>query len=237
MIAALAPVLAAALFAAEPSSLQSSDALFLKRREGDSLARSTARVEEALKAQPDDYEALWRLGRNKIAAGDAQQGKDKKLQAYAEAAQPLRKAVDKKPDQAPAHYWLAVQLARENEIRRTLGLAKQMKSELEKALKADPKNADAHQLLGELLHQLPRMFGGDKKRAIAECEEALKLTPNETSRYPALAEAYMADKKDDQAAATLKKVFEVKEPADPASAPEDLANARRLLDQLETKNK
>lgn len=230
--AALLPLLAALCRAADPAALQASDELYRRRREGDSLARSTARVEEVLKAEPGAYEALWRLGRNRIAAGDALASKDKKLEAFAEAAQALRKAEAARPGDAAGHYWRAVELGRENEIRRTLGLAKQMKSELETALKADPKHADAHQLLGELLHQLPGLFGGDKKRAVAECEEALRLTPDETSRYPALAEAYLAVKRRDDAEAVLKRVFGVKQPADPSSAPDDLAEARRLLEKI-----
>lgn len=234
MTPAFLPLLAAVSFcrAADPAALKTVDSLYLKRHEGENLEKSTERLETLLKAEPKSYELLWRAGRNRVAAGARKEGKGPKLEALARASQALQQAIKVNEAGKEAHYWLAAELGQENGIRRTLGLAKQMKKELETALEIDGKYADAHQLYCELLHQLPGMFGGDKKKAIDECEQALKLTPDETSRYPALAEAYLADKRKDEAVATLKKVFEVKTPADPGSAPGDLETARELLRKL-----
>lgn len=218
--------------AADPAALKAADGLYLNRQEEGNLKRSTEQLESLLKAEPKSYEVLWRVGRNRVAAGARKDGKDAKLEALAEASQALREALKVNDAGKEAHYWLAAELGQENGIRRTLGLAKQMKKELETALKLDGRYADAHQLYCELLHQLPRMFGGDKKKAVDECEQALKLTPDETSRYTALGEAYLAAGRKDDAAATLKKVFAVKTPADPGSAPADLKAAREMLQKL-----
>jgi tetratricopeptide (TPR) repeat protein len=234
MTPALLPLLAAASLcrAADPAALKAADALYLERHEDASLKKSTDKLEALLKAEPESYDLLWRAGRNKVAAGARKDSKGAKLQAFAEAAQALREAIKVNDSGKEGHYWLAAELGQENAIRRTLGLAKQMKRELETALKIDPRYADAHQLYCELLRQLPGMFGGDKKKAVDECEQALRLTPDETSRYPALAEAYLAVKRQDDAVAALKKVFAVKTPADPGSAPGDLQAARELLRKL-----
>lgn len=241
MLIVLAPLLTAAALcraaqppapAARPPELQEADRLYLRRLEDRNLERSTELLRARVKAQPDDEEALWRLGRNETALGKRKAAKGPKLQAYAEAARDLRRAVELEPGDARARYWLADELAQENSIRRTLGLARAMKAELEKAIELDPKEADARQLLCELLHQLPRLVGGDKQRAVSECEEALRLTPDETSRYPALAQAYLAVDRKADAVAALKRVFSVSSPADPGSAPGDLAQARKLLKDL-----
>lgn len=230
----LAPLLLAAGFAraAQPAVPPSADELYRKRDNPANLAQSVEQLRLELKTAPDDAGLLWRLGRALVAQAGAVKEKGPKLERLAQAAQVLREAAAKHPSDAQSHYWLAREMADENEIRRTLGLAKSMKSELETAISQDPRHADARQLLCEELHQLPGFFGGDKKRAVRECEEALRLTPNETSRYPALAEAYLAVKRKDDAVAALKRVFLIKRPDDPVSAPRDLEDARALLKKL-----
>ena len=233
MTALILPLLAAGLArAADPAALQADDERYRHRDNPATLAQSVDELRGRLKTEPDSPELLWRLGRGLVAQANAVPGKGPKLERLAEASKTLRDAVAKFPRDAQAHYWLASEMGAENEIRRTLGLARSMKSELETTLTLDSSHAAAHQLLCEELHQLPGIFGGDKKRAVRECEEALRLTPNETSRYTALAEAYLAVKKSDEAVAVLRRVFGVARPDDPASAPGDLKDARALLDRL-----
>ena len=207
------------------------DRLYLHRQEGKNLELSVEKLDDLIKAKAD-APALWRLGRGLVAVASAKQGKAEKVAAFKRAEAPLRQAVKLAPGDAQAHYWLARQMAGLNAELRTLGLAKAMKKELEAALRADPAHAASHRTYGELLRQLPGVFGGDKKKAVKEIEEALRLSPNDTAAYPALAEAYLDVKEKDKAVAALKKVFAVKDPADPASCERDLEDARAQLKKL-----
>lgn len=208
------------------------DRLYLHRHEGKNLELSIQKLEDLIKAKADEP-ALWRLGRSLVAVASAKDSKEAKLSAFKAAEAPLKAALKRAPGEAQAHYWLARQMAGLNAELRTLGLAKSMKKELEAALRADPVHAEAHRTYGELLHQLPGVFGGDKKKAVKEIEQALRLAPNDTAAYFALAEALLDVKEEDKAVAALKKVFDVKNPADPASFEGDLKDVRALLKKLD----
>ena len=208
------------------------DRLYLHRHEGKNLELSQRKLDDLLKDNADDQAVLWRLGRGLVSAASAMDSKEEKVAAFKAAEAPLKAALKLAPGDAQAHYWLARQMAGLNAELRTLGLAKSMKKELEAALRADPDHAAAHRTYGELLHQLPGFFGGDKKRAVKEIESALRLAPDDTAAYPALAEAYLEVKETEKAVAALKGIFAVKEPADPASYEGDLKDARALLRKL-----
>ncbi|MEK7858030.1 MAG: hypothetical protein AAB320_02710 [Elusimicrobiota bacterium] len=208
------------------------DRLYLHRHEGKNLELSQQKLDDLLKDKADDQAVLWRLGRGLVAVAAAEDSKEEKVAAFKAAEAPLKAALKLAPGDAQAHYWLARQMAGLNAELRTLGLARSMKKELEAALRADPGHAAAHRTYGELLHQLPGFFGGDQKKAVREIESALRLAPDDTAAYPALAEAYLAVQETEKAVAALKGIFAVKEPADPASYEGDLKDARALLRKL-----
>lgn len=218
--------------AAAPASLAEIDNLYFHRHEGQNLGSSIKELRGLLKAQPQDSQALWRLGRSLVAAASAKAAKEEKISAFKEAEVPLKEAVKASPGSAKAHYWLARQMGGLNAQLRTLSLARSMKKELEAALALDPGDGAAHQTYGELLHQLPGLFGGDKKKAVRELEEAVRLTPDDTAHYQALAEAFLDLDEKAKAVAALQKVFEVKTPEDPAAWKSDLEDARDLLQKL-----
>lgn len=220
-------LLCAAAQAADPALLKDVDTLYLHREQPGNLEASNKQLKDA-----KDPALLWRLGRGLIASAGRLAKKEEKLAVLKEAETALKDAVAAAPQDALAHYWLAREMGSANELLRTLGLARSMKKELETALKLDPNLAAAYQTYGELLHQLPGLFGGDKKKAVKELEEALRLTPNDTGRYQALAEGYLDVGRKEDAIAVLKKVAEVKEPADPGAWDADLKDARELLKKL-----
>lgn len=207
------------------------DGLYLHRNEPAQLDLALRQLEAALKAEPQDEAALWRYGRALVAQGEAAPSGDKnaKLALFKQAETALNQAVALSPRDAQAHYWLARELAGSNEILRKLGLARQMRKELETAISLDPGLAAAHRLYGELLRELPGLFGGDKQKSVRELEEALRLAPNDTANYPSLAESYLAVGRKKDAIDTLNAVFRVANPDDPAAAAQDLQDARGLL--------
>ena len=214
------------------SLLAGIDQAYLNRHLGNNLENSNSALLRLREAQPRNPALLWRLGRGLHAKGRARLDPREKLQAFKEGETALAASITARPGDAEAHYWLARIAAAQNEILRTLHLTKVMRAELETALRLNANHGGAHHLLGELLRQLPGSFGGDKRKAVAELEEAVRLEPDDSSHYPALAEAYLAVADKPRAVTTARKAFAITTPADPGGFESDLKDARDLLRRL-----
>ncbi len=224
-----------ALSAAHAADTASADALYRRRDEPRNLERSIAVLDDLLKASPDDAELLWRKGRSLMRRGEKRERKSDRLTDYRAAEELLKRSVALKPEAADAHYFYGVAMGRRGEaqgILKSLFLIKPIRREMSEALRLDPGHGGAHRVLGEILWQVPGFAGGDKKKALAEFEASVRLCPACTENYLPLAEAYREGGRKDDAVRVLKQGLEVKEPADPASAAEDLADLRKLLGGL-----
>ena len=228
----LALLLAVPVRAADTSAV---DRLYWHRNEGKNFAESMAQLDALLKAAPDDPELLWREGRGLFRRGDGRARKAASLADYLEAEGFLKKAVALEPGSADAHFWYGVVMGKRGEtqgVTKSLFLIKPIRLEMQQTLRLDPGQGGAHRVLGEILWQVPAMFGGDKKKALDEFETAVRLAPNSTSSYQPLADAYIHFGRKNDAIRLLKAVATVKEPADPAQYVDDLAEANKMLAKL-----
>jgi predicted Zn-dependent protease len=120
---------------------------------------------------------------------------------------------------------------------KALFIIKPLRKAMAEVLRLDPSHGGAHNVLGEILWQVPGFAGGSKKKALEEFEAAVKLSPDYTANHKPLAEAYLHFGRKDDAIRILKLVEAVKEPADPAEYPDNLADAKKLLAELEAGQK
>ena len=225
----LALVAAAAGFIAA-GSLSDIDALYFRRNEPGKLDQCLKELEGA-----KEPAAQWRLARGLIRRGERQTLKKDKLADFQAAEDAGQRAVTGNPNVAEAHFWLGLAHGRQGQIQgmmKSLFLVGPIRREMEAALKLDPHHGGAHHVLGELLWQLPGFVGGDKKRALAEFEAALKLSPRYSANYAPLAEAYLKLGRIDDARRVLEQLDALKEPADPAQFPDDLKDADALRSRL-----
>ena len=179
---------------------------------------------------------LWRLCRAKIRRSEKLEKKSAKMAGYEDAKGDCEKSIALSSGAADAHFWLGVGLGRWAETKgmmKALFALKTIKREMAETLKLDPNHGGAHHVLAEILWQVPGIAGGDKKKALSEFELAVKLSPTHSANYQPLAEAYLYFDRKDDAVKTLKAVEAIKEPADPAEYPENLADAKKLLTKLE----
>lgn len=205
-----------------------------------SIERSTENISRVQKLHIDgpESEYLWLRCRSLIRRGEKRSSKAEKLSDYESARKDCEAAVAKSSGSADAHFWLGVAMGRWGEtkgILKAMFLIKPIRHEMEETLKLDPNHGGAHHVLGEMLWQVPGFAGGDKKKALAEFELAVKLSPTHTSNYQPLAEAYLKFDRKDDAIRTLKAVEAVKDSADPAEYAANLADARALLAKLGAK--
>ena len=211
------------------------DRLYWHRNEGKNLDANLSQLEALLKASPDDPELLWREGRALFRRGEKQARKADALADYLQAEDFLQQAVALAPATVEAHFFYGVAMGKRGEtqgILKSLFLIKPIRKEMNEVLRLDPNYGGAYRVLGEILWQVPGFAGGDKKLALQDFEKAVSLTPNYTSNYQPLAEAYVHYDRKDDALRTLKAVAAVKDPTDPAQYPDDLADANKLLAKL-----
>jgi tetratricopeptide (TPR) repeat protein len=233
-------VFAAAFARANDGNFQTIDQEYFHRDQGDNLALSISENDPLLKSDAPKAEAelYWRRCRSLVARGEKREKKSDKLADYDLARQDCEKSVTLSSGSADGHFWYGVAMGRWGEakgILKSLFLIKPMRQEMAAVLKLDPNYGGAHRVLGEMLWQIPGFAGGDKKEAIAEYEKAVTLSPNHSTNYQVLAESYLHFDRKDDAIRTLKAISAIKEPADPAEYPGDIADAQKLLATLGVK--
>ena len=232
--AALVLVLGAAA-ASAAVDYSSVDALYFHRNEADKLAQSLTTLDGLLAQTPNDPGLLWRKGRSLVRRGEKIEKKSERLAVYVEAEALLKRAADAAPADVDAHFWFGVAMGRRGEtqgVMHSLFLIKPIRAEMSRVVTLDPNHGGAHRVLGEILWQVPGIAGGDKKKALEEYETAVRLDPSYTANYDTLAQAYVHFGRKDDAIRTAKAVAGVANPKDPASYPEDLADANALLAKL-----
>lgn len=220
------------------AGLEEADRLYWRRDVEDNLERATARLEEVASRNPDDAQALWRLGRALVRRGEREKNRKEKLKLFYRAQELIKRSIKNDPAFAESHFWLGLAMGRTGETRgilKSLFLVGPIRREMRRTLELDPRHGGAHHVLGEMLRQIPGFAGGSKRGAVKELETAVALGPNYTAHYPALAQAYLDYGKPEEAKAALRKIFDVKEPDDPGEYQENLQEARSMLEKLERK--
>lgn len=134
-------------------------------QEAESLLRSL------VESDPGNHTAVYYLGRTCLA-----------LRNKKEAVECLETAVELEPGEATYHKWLANAYnayALEVGQIRALGLTKKIILELETVIELDPTSWDEWQSLIMIYHFLPKIFGGDKDRALELIGELRRTDPRE----------------------------------------------------------
>jgi tetratricopeptide (TPR) repeat protein len=213
------------------------DEMYFHRDQGENLDQSITRLNDLIKDN-ETSGLYWRRCRSFIRRGEKRDKKSEKLADYDLARQDCEKSVALDQNSADAHFWYGVAMGRWGEakgILKAMFLIKPIRKEMAQTLRLDPKHGGAHRVLGEMLWQIPGIAGGDKKKALEEYETAVKLSPEHSTNYLALADAYVHFDRKDDAIKTLNAVVGMKNPDDPAEYVGDLADAKKLLAKLTAK--
>lgn len=181
---------------------------------------------------------LWRLCRARMRKGETLKKKSEKLDMYQSAKEACEKSVALDPKATEAHFFLGVSLGRWAETKgmmKALFALKTIKKEMAEVLRLDPSHGGAHHVLAEIYWQVPGFAGGDKKKALEEFELAVKLSPTHSANYLPLAETYAHLGRREDALKVLDALESLKDPADPAELPDNLADAKALRQKLTAK--
>lgn len=216
------------------SAAQDPDRLYAAREDPASAARAVESWAAAVKQDPKNVEAAWKLARARYWLGGhvAEADRKRQLELGIEAA---RLAIAARPDRPEGHFWLAANmsaLAESFGVRQGIKYRKPVREALETVLKIDPafQQGSADRALGRWYFRVPRPFGGSHKRSEEHLRRSLTYNPTSTASHFFLAETLLDMGRKAEARAELLAV--VAAPLDPDWTPEDREfkeKARRLL--------
>ncbi len=219
---------------AAESPHQESDRHFTFGEDAVSDRRALEIVNRALTGNSHDYQLLWRAARAFYYVGD-NSVKSGKAALFERGIEAGRRAVDIQPGAVEGHFWLAANYGGYSEMKgafKALRMVGKIRSEMETVLKINDRYHDggAYLALGEMDRQLPRIIGGNNRRAIARLEQGLRIAPHNLEMKLALAQAYREDGRKQDARNLLEQIATARINPKRARAENDVQQkARRLL--------
>jgi tetratricopeptide (TPR) repeat protein len=195
--------------------IRQADAAYAGRADLNSVREGMKLLRSARAQEPGNYEVAWRMARLAYTLGDKSKDEEERKKAFAEGVAAGKAAVAASPGKPEGHFWLGANTGGEAQVLGPLsGLAsaKELRQRMETVLKLDEdfQGGSAHMVLGRLDTELPSMLGGDVKRAIATLEQGLRYGEQNSLLRLRLAEAYLADRRRDDARRELNHLLRMK---------------------------
>jgi hypothetical protein len=158
---------------------------------------------------------------------------DDKLAAYDRGRQAGKRAVDLSPKNALAHLWYAINTARWGQTRgvlNSLSLLPQVKEEIRIVLDLDPTLPGAYSLAGNVFYEVPRLLGGDLKKAEEMFRKGLQHDPHFTGLRVGLGKTLLRQGRVAEGRRELQAVLDEKAPSSLADwTVKDATEARAIL--------
>jgi len=212
----------------------------------------------AVKAEPGNYEALWKLSRAYYDVGDRidpkeQDVADKQMKMYLESEAYARQAIKANPDDTWGHFFLSAALGKHALLlgkKEQIAMSKEIRAEIEKSIALDPNNDLAYHAFGRWQRRMAeiggakRFFGsifygsipkGSFEQAVKDFQKAVELNPKYTNHYLELGRSYLALKKDDLAAQEFQKALDC--PITTSKCESYKQEAQQELDNLKKRTK
>jgi hypothetical protein len=201
------------------------------------LDRIYQALQQAAQSPDADVPTLIALARAAYIWGDVRATTtEQKLAAYELGRQAARRAVEREPRNAAAHFWYATNTGRWGQARgvlRSLFLLPELRREIDTVLELDPNLVGVYLLAGSVDYEVPGMFGGDLARSEARLRRGLELDPRFTGLRVALAKTLIKRGRPAEARRELEAVLAERAPRNPADwTVKDVPEARRLLQSL-----
>ncbi|HXF38749.1 MAG TPA: TRAP transporter TatT component family protein [Blastocatellia bacterium] len=231
-------LIALLLWSSQGSPLARADELFAARDNTESLKQAVLLMEQLTTREAANYEAWWRLSRLRYYSGDRESDPTKKSRFFQAGVDAGKKAVALDDKRVEGHFWYAANEGEYADLKgalQSLGLVKTIRKEFEAALAIDPafENGAIYSALGQIDWNLPRLLGGNERRAIERLEEGLKVGPRNAELKVTLAGIYQKKGRSEEARKLLESVLT---DSDPARSPREMdelkAKARALLEKL-----
>jgi len=177
--------------------------------------------ELALQADPDNYEALWKISRAYVDIGEHLPRKDQ-LPKFESALEYAERTIKSDPNGSMGYLRRAIAVGRIalfKGVWSSIGMVKKVREDCERAIELDPENDVAYYVLART-HQkvsekpkavrFPLGLGwASYGKAIRNYEKAIKLNPNSIMYHLDIAKCYLETGKKDKAIPHLKLIGEL----------------------------
>lgn len=192
---------------------------------------------EGLLERERPVEAMVLLARVYFLYGDVRATtSDEKLVTYERGREWGRRAVELAPKSEEAHVWYAINTGRWGETKgvlRSLFLLPTIHEELDIIFGLNPKSIRGHALAGNVFFKVPRLFGGDRKKAEEHFTKGVEIDPHYTAIRIDFARFLIDEGRYDEARQQLRRVIDERAPNDIAGwTLKDLPRARELLESI-----
>ena len=172
---------------------------------------------KACELNPNDYEAAWKISRAYVDIGEKLEG-DERANHFKKGEEFAKKAVELKPEGSYGHLYLSIaigKVALDAGKKEQVRLSKEVKKELDIAIKYDPENDIAYHVLGRWNRKMANLgwiqrkfadlfLGGIPKdasneNAIASFKKSVELKPAHINHHLELGITYEMNDKEDLA--------------------------------------
>ncbi len=193
--------------------------------------KALGHYQEALKVEPENYEALWKASRALVDIADIMPGGEKaaaeRQKLYVQATDLAEKAVKANPNDTWGHFQVAAALGKKLLMlgkKEQIDGSKKVRAEIDKAIELDPNNDLAYHALGRWHRRMAeiggasRFFGGIvygsiPKGSFEESEKYLKkavdMKPEYVNHHLELGKTYVSLKKYDMATVEFQKAIDL----------------------------
>lgn len=193
-------------------SFSEADRLFTYGEDSSRDKQALVAIEKALARDGNNYQWLWRAARARYYIGDEAPSAEK-LKHFESGISYAQRATGQEPNAVEGHFWLGANYGGYSEVKgmfSALATVKKIRAEMETVLRLNGGYEDgrAYLALGELDRQLPRLMGGNLKRAITRLEEGLKIAPRNLEMKYVLAKAYQENGRKEDARRQLNELLQ-----------------------------
>jgi tetratricopeptide (TPR) repeat protein len=215
---------------------QNSEESFIKKGDDAFSAFNNVKAlenyQQAVKLNPDSYEANWKLSRAYVDVGETFEDEDKRADYYKESEKYARLAIEKNAEGSDGHLYLSIALGRvalDAGAKQRIKMSKEIKKEADLAIKYNPDNDLAYHVLGRWNRKIANLSfiekgfadlflggvpeGATNEAAVSNFKKAIELNPSYINHYLELGITYEMMDKDDLAIESFKKCLELKQSA------------------------
>ena len=165
------------------------DQAYMERADPARIAFANQRYEALYRADPEDWEAAWRVAMTCYFLGDrVAEEKSEQEAFFARGRDVALEASKLNPDCAPCQLLVGINMALYGEsvgVVKMIFTLRSIRAHLRRSLELDPYFAEgaAARTLATIDEVVPFFLGGSKKRARKYFEKALAIDPNEALNY------------------------------------------------------
>lgn len=222
---------------APADAIAEADRLYSQREDLRRVREAIVLLRQVRASDQNNYEAAWRLAKFNYYLGSHTEDQSERERAFREGIDAGQAAVKLQENKAEGHFWLGANYGGEAQLSTIAGLASidDIRKEMETVIRLDEsyQGGSAHMVLCQLYLEAPKIVGGDTALALQECEKGLRYGQTNAPLRLHLAEAYIANKRPEDARKQINELMQMK--PDPDFVPEYNEAVKQAQELLKTR--